>query len=386
MIRTRAHIGFIASIVIGGSLAGCGKDPDTSAVATPRDPSIVLATKELVAGLKTGAPQTAMVRDALRVPARVEVDETRLARVGSPVTGRLTDLDAIVGQVVRRGQVLATINSTELSNAQLGFLKAYSQRQLAERAAARALQLLDADVIGTAELQRRQSELVQADAEVSAARGQLKVLGMPEGAIAKLAESRTVNSLTTITSSIAGTVIERKVTEGQVVQPADGIFLVADLARVWVVADVPEQAAGAVRVGEAVEAEIAALPGRRFVGTLSFVAPTVNPETRTVRARMDIPNPAGDLKPAMLATVVIKGKPERQMVVPSSAVVRDENREFVFVRIGEDKFQLRAASFGAEHEGMRVVAGGLKETDTIVFDGAFHLNNERKQRLLGGSN
>jgi len=113
---------------------------------------------------------------------------------------------------VKRGQLLATLTSTELSNAQLGYLKALSQQVLAESSAARARQLYQADVIGQAELQRRESELVQSNADLSGARDQLKVLGMSEGAIARLARTRQVDSSAQIVSSIDGIVLDRAVT------------------------------------------------------------------------------------------------------------------------------------------------------------------------------
>jgi len=364
--------------------AGCSEKPAEKAAA-PRDPLAITPNAELAARLQTGAPALVEVSETLRVPARIEADETRLARVGSPVTGRITDLEAREGDTVRRGQVLATINSTELSGAQLSFLKATSQRGLAARAAARAQQLLDADVIGAAELQRRQAELAQAEAEVNAARDQLKVLGMSSAALERLAETRSINSVTQIVATIAGTIIDRKVTEGQVVQPADGVFLIADLSKLWVVADVPEQNAGSVRVGEAVAVEVAALPEHRVAGRLTFVAPTVNPETRTVRARMELPNPEGGFKPKMLASMLIKGKPQRRLALPAQAVVREENRDYVFVRTGENAYRLKPVQLGAEHEGRRVVLSGLGDTETIVVEGSFHLNNERKRRELSGS-
>lgn len=338
---------------------------------------------ELIARLKLGVPAFVDVRETLRVPGRIEVDDTRVARVGAPVAGRVTDLAAAVGQNVTLGQVLATISSTELTTAQLGYIKAESQRQLVMRSAGRAQQLFDADVIGVAELQRRQGELQQADVEVGAARDQLKVMGMPPEALERLARTRVIDSMAQIVASIAGTVIERKVTEGQVVQPADAIYIVADLSRVWVVADIPEQSAGQVRVGESVQAEISAMPERKIAGTLSFVAPTVNPETRTVRARMELANPAREYKPAMLANVLILGKPQKRLAVPVAAIVREENRDYVFVAAG-DAFRLQPVTAGAEYEGRRVIVGGLAEQTPLVLDGAFHLNNERKRRALAG--
>ncbi|MBX9963754.1 MAG: efflux RND transporter periplasmic adaptor subunit, partial [Burkholderiales bacterium] len=125
----------------------------------------IVADAEVAKWLKVAPVQTVEYRETIRVPASASVDETRVARIGASVTGRITDLRAIVGQNVTRGQVLATLNSTELSTAQLSFLKAYSAKLLAQRAAERAQQLFDADVIGLAELQRRQTELAQAEAD-----------------------------------------------------------------------------------------------------------------------------------------------------------------------------------------------------------------------------
>lgn len=348
-------------------------------------PLSVSAAPALLERLRIGAIGSEEIRETLRVPGRIEVDEQRVARVGSSVVGRITRLDAVVGQRVRRGQVLAELSSTELSATQLEFLKALSRLQLAERSVQRAKQLVEADVIGQAELLRRENELAQAQADLSASRNQLAVLGMSDRSMARLGATRAVSSESTVVASIDGTVIERRATLGQVVQPADTLFIVADLSSVWLVADVPEQDAGLLREGETVEAEVAALPGRVLRGTVTFVAATVNPDTRTVRVRMDLPNPDRDYKPAMLATVSIRGKPVRKRTVPASAVVREDNQDYVFVATAADRFQLRRVALGAEHSGVRVLLGGLGEDDRIVVDGAFHLNNERKRLELQGS-
>jgi cobalt-zinc-cadmium efflux system membrane fusion protein len=281
--------------------------------------------------------------------------------------------------------VLAELSSTELSATQLEFLKSLSRQQLAERSVQRAKQLVEADVIGQAELLRRENELAQAQADLSAARNQLAVLGVSRPSIARLAQTRTVSSESTVVASLDGTVIERHATLGQVVQPADTLFMVADLSSVWLVADVPEQNAGLMREGETVEAEVAALPGRLLKGSVSFVAATVNPDTRTVRVRMDLPNPDREYKPAMLATVSIRGKPVRKRTVPAASVVREDNHDYVFVATGPGRFQLRRVALGGEYGGQRELVGGLGDEDKIVVDGAFHLNNERKRLELQGS-
>ncbi len=377
MVRTLA---LVTAALFALLLGACSKQQPPAAHA-PRDPLFLPAAPELVQAVQIGAVTLAEVRETQRVPGRIEVDETRMARVGAPVAGRITDLNVKVGDVVRRGKVLATINSTDLSTAQLSYLKARSQEALAARAAARAQQLLQADVIGSVEVQRREAELTQARAEVNAARGQLRVLGMAESAIEKLAQSGSITSHSHIVASMSGVVIERKVTEGQVVQPADAVALIADLSRVWVVADLPEQSAGEVRPGESVIVEVPALPDGKIEGRLTFVSPTVDPDTRTVRARLDLDNAERRYKPAMLANVMVKGKLEKRPTIPGEAIVREENRDYVFVPV-EGGYRLHPVTLGAEYEGDRVVVSGLKPDAKLVVRGAFHLNNERKRRAL----
>ncbi|MBY0400562.1 efflux RND transporter periplasmic adaptor subunit [Myxococcota bacterium] len=373
----------VIMLLAAGLVAGCGSEPDSLAASPPQDPMVVVPDATLAASLELGSVTEAEVRDTLRVQGRIDVDDQRVTRIGSSVTGRITELHAIVGQQVEKGRALARLSSTELSATQLEFLKSYSEQLLTERAVERAQQLYDADVIGLAELQRRQAALAQSEAGVSAARDQLAVLGMTDRAIRSLVETRHVTSISTVVASLSGTVIARNGTLGQVVQPADTIFVIADLSHVWLVADVPEQSAAFVTSGAPIEAEVAALPGRRIAGTLSFVSATVAPETRTVQVRMDLPNPTGDLKPAMLATVSIQGALQKTKVIPDSAIVRVDDKDHVFVQIAPDRFRLREVALGAELGGRRILHSGLSADEKIVIGGAFHLNNERSRTSAG---
>lgn len=356
---------------------GAGTQPTAAA----NDPMTVVADVEVAKWVKAAPVTTVEFREALRVPASASVDETRVARIGASVTGRITELKAVVGQNVVKGQTLAILNSTELSTAQLSFLKAFSAKMLAQRAAERAQQLFDADVIGLAELQRRQTEYSQAEADLSASHDQLKVLGMSEQGIARLEQSRTVNSQSFVVSSITGTVIERTVAQGQVVQPADAVFTVADLSRLWVQAEVPEKQSDLVKVGDVVKVAIPALDNRTLDGKLVFVSSTVNPETRTVTARTEVANADRSIRPAMLAVMMIEDRPARRPVVPVDAVVRENNKDYVFLKKADNAYRLVSVSLGGEANGLRPVLEGLKDGDQIVTDGAFHLNNERKQNL-----
>ncbi|MCC7236951.1 MAG: efflux RND transporter periplasmic adaptor subunit [Bryobacterales bacterium] len=380
---------FIAAALATLGMAGCAKKETKAEAHTqappPRDPMEIDLDKELRARVKLGEPHWAQVGATLTVAARVEVDETRVTRVGSPVMGRIASLSVREGEHVRAGQVLATLNSVGLSEAQLNFLKGLSQKLVTERAVVRAQQLLKADVIGSAELQRREAELAQATAELAAARDELELLGMPAEAIEALERTRNIHSVSRVVASSSGTVLERHVTIGQVIQPADTVFEIADLSHVWLVADVPEQIAGSVVVGMAVEAQVAALGNQIFSGMLTFVSATVNPQTRTVRARMELGNPARRLKPAMLATMVLKNQTERRQVVPLAAVVREGEVEHVFVKLDDDTFVLKPVQLGPEYGGNRVLLEGLREGDQIIVDGAFHLNNERRRRAVRGN-
>lgn len=365
-------------------LAACNQNDKAPAAAAPADPNIVLPAEALATQLKLAQVAKEPVAETLRVAGRVDFDEQRLARIGATVTGRVTQIEAMLGQEVRKGETLALINSSELSSAQLAYLKSRSQMELHRRNAERAKALFQADVIGAAEMQRRESEFDIASAEARAARDQLRVLGVSDGAIERLGRSGAIDSVTPVASSIAGIVVERKVAYGQVVQPSDALFSVADLSRVWAVAQVPEQQISQVKVGQSVSIEVPALDNEKLLGKLISVGQTVNPETRTVLVRTELDNADGRLKPAMLASMLIEAKPVERLVVPAAAVVRENDEDHVFVALGDGSFRLTKVSLAQEREGRRPVLSGLKAGETVVVEGAFHLNNERKRKELEG--
>jgi len=379
----------MAAVLAALMLAGCGEVASANkeeaapenAVANPLE---IRATPALMERLKVGEASWAEVGGTLEVAARVEVNETRIARVGSPVMGRLTEVNVREGQEVKRGETMAIVNSTSLSDAQLALLKAMSQHQLEQRAVERAQQLLNAGVIGSAELRRREAELAQTTADVAASRDQLRILGIPQDALENLEKTRAINSLLRVTSTMDGTVMTRNVAVGQVIQPADTLAEIADLTQLWLVADVPEQNAGTLSAGQMVNAEVSALSGLPIRGRLAFVSATVNAETRTIRVRMDLPNPQHRFKPAMLATMTIADRAQRKQVIPSAAVVREDDMEHVFVQTAPDVFTLRPVTLGGEFGGRRVLLDGLRPGDKIVVDGAFHLNNERIRLSVQG--
>jgi cobalt-zinc-cadmium efflux system membrane fusion protein len=367
-------------------LQGCkqSESKNTAQASAVVDASKVQVSPDLMQSITLGNPEWQEITAQQKAAARVVTDASRVARIGSPVEGRITKVLVFEGQHVHRGQVLAMLHSSALSDTQFAFVKAFSQARLAAQAAERARLLVQSDVIGQAELQKREAEVLQNATEVASLRAQLQGLGMSESAIKELEDTRKLNSEYTVVASISGTVIERTITIGQVVQPADPAFLVADLSNLWFIADVPEEHATSLAVGKTVIATIPALPDETITGSLSFVSPVVNPETRTVQARMDLPNPKGIFKPDMLASMTFENRPEKGLTIPTTAVVREDNKDQVFVQTAEREFQLREVELGAEVRNRRVVLRGLSNSDRIVLDGAFHLNNKRKQDQIKG--
>ena len=375
----------IASTALISSTGCKSKAESQTPQAAAIDPLKVKVNAELIRAIKVGKPLWQEVTSEEKVSARVETDASQVARIGSPVDGRITKVLVYEGQHVSRGQVMAMLHSNALSDTQFAFIKAFSQARLAEQSSARAKQLVQSDVIGSAELQKREADVLQTAAEVSALRAQLRGLGMSDNAIQQLETNRKLNSDYPILASISGTVIERKVTIGQVVQPAELAFLVADLSNLWLVADVPEQHAAALYQGKTVIATIPALPNITINGKLTFISPVVSPETRTVQSRMNLPNTKGLYKPQMLASMTFESQPEKGLTVPVTAVVREDNKDFLFARTGSDEFTLRHVELGPEIANRRVVTSGVTASDEIVLDGAFHLNNKRRQDQIKGA-
>ncbi|MGX2039078.1 efflux RND transporter periplasmic adaptor subunit [Methylocaldum sp. MU1018] len=347
----------------------------TAEIAVTAPPSLLERLKiEPVASMEIG--------ETLHLPGRVTLNEHRVARVGPSVTGRVTEITAFIGQNVRQGQRLATINSTELSIAQAAYLKAKTQMNLQRLAVERARRLLEADVISRAELTERESGLTEIEVELRASADQLAVMGMSENAIQRLSRSGQIDSVVQVTATLSGTVIERNISIGQIAQPADDLFTIADLSEVWVVAEAPEQQAYLVETGGQAEVQIPALPGQKITGKVIYVADIVNPSTRTVTVRMEVENPERKIKPEMLATMVIHRPRITALNIPAKAVVRTDDRDYVFVQTAADQFVLTPVSLGPDLGGLRRVVAGLSEGQRIVVDGAFHLNNERIRKEL----
>lgn len=371
-------------------LAAC--DQQEQATQTPaktaqdqssQQSNLIKPSAELLARLNFARVEEVDWHTQLKVSGSIELDEKRVARVGTTVSGRVTEVKLLRGDLVKKGDVLAMVHSPVLAEAQLTYLQAQSQYDLLRKAAARAQLLFNEGVIAAAEQQRRESELISSEAEWQAARDRMHILGMTDADIKQLERSRKIQSVTALRAPIDGVVIDRKVSQGQVLEPADLAYTLANLSQIWVVGEVPERYSADMYRDKAVTVTIPALAGEERKTRLSYVADTVTSQTRTLRVRAVLDNQDGRLKPDMLATLIIEGKVKKRLAIPETAIVREENSDKVFVQVTPGQFELVSVKLGDEEEGKRPVESGLKAGQEIVVDGVFYLNADRLLKQQG---
>jgi len=383
LVGTRVLL--LSTVLSAFVLTGCGKPsaPVAAEAAKPAgDPLQIQVEPSMASRFKVADAAMSNIVPIQEVPGRIEANERQVTRIGASVTGRVTELLVEVGDRIKAGQPLARVASPELTQAQMAFLRAHSNAGLAERAVDRARQLFQADVIGAAELQRRESELSVARAEMRALSDQLKLLGISGAPLEALRDQGALQSHAPILATQSGVLLERKISNGQVVQPGDHLFTVADLGNVWVSGALPEQTARSVRMGQQVDIEVPALGNRQLSGRIIYVGDAVSPETRTVPFRTQVDNLNRDLKPQMLATMRIRGEATSELVVPNDAVIRESDRDHVYLKVGEGTFRFTPVELAPAHDELRPVRKGVKLGDPVVVEGAFHLHNERKRAEL----
>lgn len=362
-------------------LIACSKSEDTSQ-KKKLDPLEVVITPEIQKQIKTDLVNYQDISDTLLIPGRLETQNRRLAKIGSPITGRVSDLYVSLGDVVKKGQVLARVNSIELTQTQLTLIKSSQLIGLKTKAVERAKLLFEADVISKAEMLRVENELDAVKADYRASRDQLIVLGMSEKAVEKIETSGQINSFGDVISRFDGIIISRSINVGQIVNPQDTLFQVADLSKLWAVALIPEQQSSFIQKDEVVTIEIPALDNKKIETKIIFEDSIVDPQTRTVMVRAELDNPNLLLKPDMLTSMHIRSKKISRIAIPISSLVRENDRTHVFVQNTPQTFRLREVELGTKDGNLITVLGGIAQGETIVSDGAFHLNSERKKKEL----
>ena len=365
----------------GSLLIACSKSEDTTQ-KKKLDPLEVIITPEIQKQIKTDTVNYQDISDTLLIPGRLETQNRRLAKIGSPITGRVSDLYVSLGDIVKKGQVLARVNSIDLTQTQLTLIKSTQLIGLKTKAVERAKLLFEADVISKAEMLRVENELDAVKADYRASRDQLIVLGMSEKAVEKIEASGQINSFGDVISRFDGIIISRAINVGQIVNPQDNLFHVADLSKLWAVANIPEQQSSFIQKDEVVTIEIPALDNKKIEAKIIFEDSIVDPQTRTVMVRAELDNPNLLLKPDMLTSMHISSKKTSKMAIPISAVVRENDRNHVFVQNTPQTYRLREVDLGIKDGKLITVLGGIAQGETIVTDGAFHLNSERKKKEL----
>lgn len=341
------------------------------------NPNEVKASDEMLQQIKIQQATKIPIKRSLDIPGSIEVKQNLLARIGSPVKGRIIEISGMLGQTVKQGDILALINSIELAQQQLNYIKSVQMVELKTKAYERAVLLFDADVVSEAQKLERKTELSAAKAEMEASKDQLFVMGMTLKEIEDIQSETQIDAITSIVAKIDGKIIKKNVNVGQVVEPTEDIFTIAELSEVWGVAQVPERQIGFLKEGDDILIDVPAYEEKHVEGKISYLGDIVDPVTRTVTIRTEIDNSHGLLKPDMLITMKVSGKEVEKVGVPVNAIVSIDDIPNVFIKIADNKFLLRPVTLGIKNKEFIHIEDGLLEGEEVVIDGAFHLNNER---------
>lgn len=319
------------------------------------------------------APVRRLVDSAVerRLLGRIDYDETTLRTVTAWTGGRIDRLHVrVTGQRIRRGQVIATLYSPEVYSAQQDLIQTARQVQRLAQGSDTA---------------RRAAE-----SALEATRQRLRLLGVPDSALATMERATAPTRNVPITSPYGGTVVERIATEGSYVQTGSGLYRVADLARLWVQLDAYESDLAILSVGQSVSLEVNAFPGETFDGRLAFIDPVLDPQRRTARVRVEVGNADGRLLPGMFAEAVIQSpvgsSGESPLVVPDTAPLFTGRRSVVYVEVpGTDRptYDARVVRLGPRMGEHYPVVAGLSEGERVVINGAFAIDADLQIR--GGS-
>jgi cobalt-zinc-cadmium efflux system membrane fusion protein len=357
-------------------LGSCSKDNEIADVKK-KNPNEVTASSEILDQIKFEPAKIIPIKKTLDIPGSIEVKQNLLARIGSPVQGRIIEIKGELGKTVNQGDVLAVINSTELAKQQLAYIKSVQMVELKTKAYERAVLLFDADVVSEAQKLQRKTELSAAKADMEASKDQLTVMGMTVKEIEAIQSETQIDATTNIVAKIDGKIIKKNVNVGQVVDPTEDIFTIAMLNEVWGVAQVPERQIGFLKEGDDLRIDVPAYESKFVEGKITYLGDIVDPITRTVTIRTEIDNAHGLLKPDMLITMKVSGKKIEKVGVPINAIVSIDDIPNIFVKTGENKFLMRPVTLGIKNKDAVHIDDGLLEGEEVVIDGAFHLNNER---------
>ena len=395
MMISRWNRGFAVVLVLLGSVIGCrgggsSAQPEGASSSAEHKPEGAAEAEHHDEGSVVELSPEAMERAEIRVeevrasqseqvllaPAELQPNADRIARVGPRVTGRIANVLVSLGANVRAGQPLATIRSPEAAEALAAIQSARATEKLARQSLARERELFDKRVAAQREVHEAEAALASAEAAVRSAEARLASMGFA----AASAQASGGDSVVTVTSPIAGTVIERTAAVDAPVGPDSVLFTIADLSTLWLTVRVPETSVSAIRLGQAVSVTVGALPDRPVEGRIDYVAPLVTTETRTVDVRVRVPNRTRDLRPGMSASARFD-LPARapstsmasQVLVPRAAIQELNQATVVFVPTGDRQFKPQPVTLGSDYGNAVEIVSGVAVGDRIVVQGAFTL-------------
>jgi membrane fusion protein, copper/silver efflux system len=327
----------------------------------------VNAEKQQWIGVRTELVERHTVRDSLRVPGRVAVDETRLTRVTSRTMGWIEKVHAdFTGRLVKQGEPLLTLYSPELTASQQEYLLARKARATLGESSVAAVRAAN-------------------ESMVEASRERLRHhWGLDDAALRKLDETGEVERVTTLYAPTTAFITARNAYPGGRVTPETELYTLADLSRVWVIADVFEADAARVRLGQMARVEPAYAPGRGFTARVTYVFPRVDTQSRTMPVRLEVENRDFFLKPDQFMNVDFQFAVASRLAVPEEAVLDGGLVQTVYVDRGEGIFEPRRVETGERFEGRVEILSGLKEGERVVVSGAFLLDSESKLKNPAG--
>lgn len=354
-------------------LAACGGNKETPATATQP------ATKNALQGIHTEAVQSVTFQKTIETTGTVAFNQNRSTQVLSPISGPVSRIVVNVGSRVSRGEALALVSSPDFATAVSALRKAEATARNTRRIADLDAQLFKNDAIARRDYEQAQTDAINAEADRDAAVQQLRSLGVDDATINQVRENRPVANLGgVIRSPLSGTVVEKLISPGQLLQSTTPCFTVADLSDVWVMANVFEADLGSVHIGDT--ADIITGSGQTLPGRVDYIAAVVDPNTRAVSVRLDVPNPGEVLKRDFYVHVRLQSRaPAQGILVPVSAILRDDqNLPFVFVAKSDGSFERRRVDLGARNGDRQEVRSGLTAGETIVVEGGLFLQNEEQ--------
>jgi cobalt-zinc-cadmium efflux system membrane fusion protein len=382
-----SHFGVCTLLVVVAAGSACRKREaaPSHAAAKADAPAVVELTAEGMsnAGIEVVRLGTTTFAPHLKVAASIVADPRKIAEIGARLPGRVAAVRVQLGDHVERGQALVEVDGVEVHQVSLDYLSAVARLRAADDALARQEQLVGERVGAVADLRRAESDRAAAKATLDEATEHLQFLGLSKQDVASLGRSTAgAGHKSVVRAPIPGRIAGLNVTLGQVLTGDEPIVTVADLDQVAVNLRVYERDVAQIRRGATVDVEVPAYPGQTFRGNIGFIGDLIDPITRTLQARVDLPNPNGALKPGMTAVASLAIAGEKGLWIPADAVQPHEGGRAVFIAIGPRRFRPLAVSVGAEQGGYVPVLGGIAAGVDVVVRGAFTLRAELERAAL----